>query len=226
MKKEMKPILCNEQVVRNILAGRQTQDRRPVRLPEGYTDVRYDDVLCDWLAVRKEFPKFLVITPPSQVGDILYVRETFMSPQKWFAAYRADGQCGGFMDNGDGGTFFNHHGRLQGYSAKQGRYEGILKWGGKWCSSIHMPKWAARIFLKVTEVKAERIRNISREDCVAGGMDLTAEKQCCNGYMCGCQGYPINSVDEQFYHLWNSLYPGSWERNDWVWVRTFKRIEQ
>lgn len=80
--------------------------------------------------------------------------------------------------------------------------------------SIHMPRWACRTVLEITNVRVERVQDITAEDCQAEGVD------------CNCDG----SFDEgvafgNFIALWESINgEGSWERNDLVWVLSFRKV--
>ncbi|MCK5616307.1 hypothetical protein KAR91_81345, partial [Candidatus Pacearchaeota archaeon] len=136
----MNYLLCNQTVVKNILAGTQTQDRRPVKPQPKTSMFRFfphvmDDVGADklWTDGCEQWK------PPHQVGDVLYVRETFASNQKWFVAYAENGECGAFMGDGGGGTIWNRHG----YLAPKSRNIGVCginggvsdvkkKFGKKW----------------------------------------------------------------------------------------------
>lgn len=115
----------------------------------------------------------------------------------------------------------------------------------KWRPSIHMPKWACRCWKEITDVRVQRIQEISEEDAKAEGVPF-CEK--CDKPYSGqwgrgaiddelsnaaggrpwrdcygiCQG---RTYKEEFRDNWNSIYPGSWERNDWVWALTFKPAE-
>lgn len=83
----------------------------------------------------------------------------------------------------------------------------------KWKPSIHMPRWASRINLKITEVRAERINDISTEDCMAEGLE---------------QRIPYEGFRYRFRRLWDSINAKrgySWESNPWVWVIEFKRAQ-
>lgn len=81
--------------------------------------------------------------------------------------------------------------------------------------SIHMPRWASRITLDVTEVRVQRLQDISEEDARAEGVRGNASGPW------GCEG-----VIEDFSDLWESIHgPGSWDANPWVAAITFKRIK-
>lgn len=99
----------------------------------------------------------------------------------------------------------------------------------KWKPSIHMPKKYARIWLEITEVRVERIRDISEEDSISEGI----VEQSRPGFR--MRGFGLKEWNESdccydakcaFRNLWQSTYPGSWERNDWVWVLIFRRVQQ
>ena len=85
----------------------------------------------------------------------------------------------------------------------------------KWTPSIHMPRWASRITLEITGVRVERLQDISGPDCWAEGI--------------GCAGWDsekYGSVTHCYRDLWQSIHgSGAWEKNPWVWVVEFKRVE-
>lgn len=85
---------------------------------------------------------------------------------------------------------------------------------GKRRPSIHMPRWASRILLEVVSVRVERIANITISDAICEGYD-------------GSLSTPIDPSIEWFSQRWESIHgAGSWDKNPWVWVIEFKRIEQ
>src|SRR5690606_32387898 len=138
-------------------------------------------------------------------GDLIYVRETFVGPL-WdqdapypengytnkYCEYKADNnQCPEYVD-----------------------IEGDLQCA--WKPSIHMPRWASRLTLKVTGVRVERVQDISETDAVKEGFegwddDVTG----------GCTAFG------EFSQTWCGIYgEESWNRNDWVWVIDFEVIRQ
>lgn len=80
-----------------------------------------------------------------------------------------------------------------------------------WKPSIHMPRWASRLTLEITKVRVERIRDISPDDLEKEGFEIP-------------DGISVDQVMSTFCMSWHSIYPGSWERNDWVWVVEFRRV--
>lgn len=92
----------------------------------------------------------------------------------------------------------------------------------KWRSSMFMPRWASRILLEITEVRAERVQDISEEDAISEGCkadNLTA----------ALNNIEYLSARNRFMLLWDSLNAKrghGWEKNDWVWVINFAVIEE
>ena len=94
---------------------------------------------------------------------------------------------------------------------------------GKWRPSIHMPRWASRITLEVTEVRAPRVQDTTDEDALAEGCPTDPEELSNAG---GWYDGPRPAL--WFSHLWDSINAKrgfSWESNPWVWAVTFRRIE-
>lgn len=99
---------------------------------------------------------------------------------------------------------------------------------GRWRPSIHMPRWASRILLEITDVRVERLNAISEEDAEAEGIDMEALYDSQDCYDCiadhNMTGRP--TVTGVFKYLWESIYgEESWKANPWVWVIEFKRVE-
>jgi hypothetical protein len=205
------PVLFNGAMVRAILDDRKTQTRRIVKpQPERW--------LAGWrwgghhrgskYGAFAATPELAFIERmidggycPHAPGDRLWVRETFIS----LPACAETGRRAHAIYHADGG-----------YSD-----------GYKWLPSIHMPRWAARLFLDVLDVRIERLQDISEEDARAEGVEQ------CGGFMTtwGCwmnygkSGPSCKTARESFYTLWISVYGAeSWAANPWVWVTKFKRV--
>lgn len=208
--KSAKPILFNTDMVRAILDGRKTVTRRAVKprykVDEGGFEVctnkgtgeRWVEK-TDWDGGSFDNPRD--VEPPYHPGDILYVLETYYKGKNCIL-YKADNP------------------NLVGYRNMDGEDIEI-----KWMPSIHMPKEAARIFLQVTDVRVERLRDITEEQ---------AQKEGCEGLFDGNgevfgSGWTVTPVDE-FSKLWNSTIKKSdldrygWDVNPWVWVIEFERV--
>lgn len=198
------PILFNTEMVRAILAGKKTVTRRAVR-PKYKGDESGFEVLTNmgtgerWLEKVDEeemsFDPPRYIAPPYKPGDILYVRETW---------------CKGSLDYGKEQYY---------YRADNPTFH------CRWNPSIHMPKAAARIWLRVTDVKVERLQDITGEGVLAEGVS----NQSSNPSM-GRRWE--NQQRMEFEKVWNStikkkdLDRYGWEANPWVWVIGFERCER
>ena len=184
----MKPILFNTEMVRAILEGRKTVTRRPVK-PQPAGELRRmgaDSCYPGCFAAEGEDR---VYRPPYMAGDVLYVRET------WAELPVSPG--GHFRPNGV-------------YYYKAGPEEAPEGYMKRWRPSIHMPREAARIFLRVTAVGAERLQEIDDFGVEAEGLEI------------GCY----------FDELWDStIKPKNrstygWEANPWVWMIEFEQIRR
>lgn len=147
----LKPILFNTDMVRAILAGRKTQTRRIIKLTEGFTGRPVGESGNPNNPLGFMYPCGIK-RPPCNKGDILWMRETWCRPyvpDKY--AYRAD--------YGDHDVIPNPVGNVE-LSANMFR----------WHPSIHMPKEAARIFLKVKDVRVEPLQNIGHFDALNEGI--------------------------------------------------------
>lgn len=102
----------------------------------------------------------------------------------------------------------------------------------KWKPSIHMPKEAARIWLKVTDVRVERLNEITNDGCVAEGIYPSNCRECNAAFGCDtCIDEGYSEIDE-FTEVWNSTIKKSdidrygWDASPWVWVVEFERCEK
>lgn len=206
----IKPILFNTEMVRAILDGRKSCTRRLVK-PEPQV---YFEVSEEPLYVYDTDGKQGKITPPYQSGDVLYIRETWTEEcEKYY--YRAD-YGGDYLDpcetlsGGYPASCRNHPG-CDGCMATSTRIH--------WRPSIHMPKEAARIWLKVTDVRVERLQEIPGEDLIKEGIDLF-------------QSNYVRDAFDEFTNIWNSTIKKSdlncygWDANPWVWVIEFERCKK
>lgn len=212
----VKPILFNTEMVRAILDGRKSCTRRINKDVNDYVvpDMDFYDSDKRTYAVHnyadKEHTDKLSIaerTCPICPGDILYVRETWCKGIERYI-YRAD------------------------YSDREKFYQGGKEIEVKWHPSIHMPKEAARIWLKVTDVRVERLQDITEDGCIAEGI-YPSNCRGCNATF-GCDVCPDEGYDEfdKFMEIWDSTIKKTdidrygWNVNPWVWVIEFERCER
>ena len=208
-----KPILFSGPMVNAILDGRKTQTRRVVK-----------HCTQNSAASRPYFPggykqgKFVEPTdcPYGQPGDRLWVRET----HRWDGVdpkiavrekltdtltYRADWDGDRAVDD------------------------------CPWRPSIFMPRWASRITLEITDVRVERLQDISEEDAMAEGIERVELDGLMEmtplgmrpeiGWMNYLAGDGFNKAVRSFATLWQSINGiDSWEQNPWVWVVSFRKI--
>lgn len=205
-----RPIIFSAPMVRALLDGRKSQTRRilkPRPLPVGGPFYRPFPVASprEWHSVSKDGYTVNIQKVPYAVGDRLWVREAhaFM-PKTAYALPKAinpaDPDMAAYYREG-----FDRSGKII------------------WRPSIHMPRWASRITLDVTEVRVQRLQEISEDDAKAEGAEQEAaytgrHDEAGNPEECG--SYRLG-----FSMLWNSLHgPGAWEANPWVAAISFKRI--
>jgi hypothetical protein len=211
----IKPILFNTDMVRAILDGRKTVTRRIIKpQPEmalayimaGHNHSKWNYSVFEEEEYKKHRGKEQYWTPPCNGDDILYVRETWN--------HNPLNEYGNEPDK------YIHKATYDGHGGEVG-----------WRPSIHMPKEAARIWLKVTNVRVERLRNITTEQAQSEGTEYACNEK--------CRSYPWCDSDvvlkggcECFNKLWNTTIKKSdivrygWEANPWVWVIEFERCEK
>lgn len=212
----IKPILFNTEMVQAIMDGRKTCTRRVIKLPWEecpackyvHNKYIYDKMAENVYCARCGYPLEPKRRSPYQPEDILYVRET------WHRYTKRVGK-------GEGCHLEEHYG----YKASIANSEDAEE---PWKPSIHMPKEAARIWLKVTNVRVERLQDITEDGAEAeGAIDNR-----------GFIHSPENEYDriytarEHFIGIWDRTIKKSdldrygWNTNPWVWVIEFERCEK
>lgn len=235
---QAKPIIFNGDMVRAILDGRKTQTRRVINLlhGDGWKFEAADGgrfVLGKITSPHPKKGKFgvfmrreihpgsgkhehdIVPCPYGQPGDLLYVRETFIGPlwpddERWPDDGYTTQYCRYAADGGGCPEYENADGEIR----------------SAWTPSIHMPRWASRITLEITDVRVERLQDISEMDARAEGVKPSRRAigpdeavSCWWDYLRNEPNY-LSSRDS-FASLWQSIY-GDWDTNPWVWVIEFK----
>lgn len=213
-------MIFNADMVRAILDGRKTQTRRPIKWKQTrFTEIgeREDGSKWPWSEDAEHACDFWHPCPFGAVGDRIWVRETFQGPlfdydlmdnyckdptpfeKPEFCVYKADGV--------PAPEFYDADDELH----------------CCWRPSIHMPRWASRILLEITDVRVERLNAISQEDAQAEGMELTGWRPT---YSDPDSGGEVMTPYDNFAELWSSIYGDeSWKANPWVWVISFERVE-
>jgi hypothetical protein len=206
-----KPILFSTEMVKAILAGRKTMTRRVIKpqptmydfgkgkvlawigkiLAKGYTAIGVQRVV--------ETPSYLKC-PYGQPCDILWVRETWC---EFVPEHIINGQRYAYKASTD----------EEGERCRQDYIQ--CRYPYKWKPSIHMPREACRLFLKVMSIRVERLQDIGLGDCYAEGCPEEHERL----------------PKEWFKNIWESTIKKQdfvkygWDVNPWVWVVEFERVE-
>lgn len=174
---KFRPILFSTEMVQAILEGSKTQTRRVVNQPA--RKIFYNTKTKQFEGESGRIVK----CPYGQVGDVLWVREsfTFNTDVQSAPIFKADSKIPKFI---------------------------------KWKPSIHMPKEACRLFLRIKDIRVERLQDISRGDAMA-------------------EGCPFPNIAKEtfptkwFRELWIKINgEQSWNDNPFVWVIEFERIEK
>ncbi|HHR5552119.1 TPA: hypothetical protein ACS614_002235 [Klebsiella aerogenes] len=224
-------MIFNGEMVRAIIDGRKTQTRRIVKGTDGAVkfckewDINGEEIFV--VLGEKDHtgmnPVLGAISCPfGGIGDRIWVRETWSDVNLEgipAVAYRADGDVYSLMDDesflDEDGAFNYDDPRVTKYHFAAWYSDLIGGIEGDWRPSIHMPRWASRILLEITDIRVERLASVSDEDA-------------------GKEGYPADPspfggpMDKWlwFRQLWDGIYPKhSFKHNPWVWVIEFKRIK-
>lgn len=210
----MKPILFNTKMVKAILKGRKTTTRRVAKGLKDATKSTHGDFKWDYKQSWMN-DLGLEIAAPYHIGDILYVRETWMIQS---------------MKNFEKNVKFLYKARptkLNEVHVSNKRYEEMLKFECKngWQPSLFMPKEAARIFLKVKNVRIERLQDMKFSDLRKEGITPDKEYE-------GFKNAVEANLEVKFATLWDStvnkkdIDQYGFNANPWVWVIEFERIEK
>jgi hypothetical protein len=212
LEESMKPILFNTEMVKAILDGKKTVTRRVVK----QDIVNQFDCEADGTPIafiQQSTGDHYKPTDPCryQPGDIIYVRETW---EEW-----TDGYVYKVPD-------------------PLAAYNYPASFIGKWKPSLHMPKEAARIFLRVKDVRIEKLQDITVEQAKKEGAFHSCSMCIHWNDYCGqnvtlARDCKIDGIAPEFPMLWDSTIDmknhwmdHSWSANPWVWVISFERISK
>ena len=194
-----KSIIFNTEMVKAILEGRKTQTRRVIKpqpIFEG-KQVELKDVICfgyQWKDTARGYCPF------GKVGERLWVREAIRKSNIVHPEY-------------------GH--RIE-YVADDYRHpDANWVWKKDYLPAMFMPYGLSRITLEITDIKVERVQEISCDDCYSEGFEEDTCENCCGAGVskCHCIG-----ETEKFKWGWNSIYgKDAWDKNEFVWVIEFRR---
>lgn len=237
-----RPILFSGPMVRAILEGRKTVTRREIKPRMRSADTQFelhqqpdgswrpmhtfDESCMD--AQGTEHP---IVCPYGQVGDRLWVRESWQDVhpvQVTDGRYTQLGRAGipgppevtsQTIYRADGPYPVVYHTHAHPYRCLQPdpKHLPTPAEGGftGWAPSIHMPRWASRILLEITDVRVERLQEITTEQIIAEGLVTSLREH-----------DAVCDLREQWQQLWSGLNgTESWTSNPWVWVVEFKQVQ-
>lgn len=208
--------LFNTEMVRAIMDGRKSRTSRPVKGVNGEYEATADrdselpGYYCFTKRVNYHGSSSIYVKPKYQVGDYFYVRETWgigtrpCPHEGWVDGieYRADVK---YLEENDDLIL---HKPIEEFMPKDSCLMDYASNG--WHPNIHMPKWAARTFCRVTGVKVQRVRHLNAFDILK-------------------EGWPKDDAMHPFSwweNTWTSIYgQESWDRNDWIFVYEFELVE-
>lgn len=247
--KNEKPILFSTIMVQSILAGNKTQTRRIIK-PQPKNHDHLDYVGAEW---KNELPDYInsesttneyycrlcgdgvtmsghsIYKSKYQVGDILWVKEMYYAYGMWLknGHTKSGKQKWRFFDTTLTGFEYHYFDNPPDTILPNTKRE-IYGWFKR--SSLFMPYKAARIFLKVTNIKVERLQDISNEDAIAegvgSGFQMNAGWPDYEHIENGICTLTQDTAEMSYASLWESINgKGSWDLNFWVWVIEFEKTE-
>lgn len=213
---KMKPIIFNTEMVKAILDGSKVCTRRPF----SKTNHKYFKAaisigeLCNFYdnGLHKNDPDYMLQFAPYSVGDMIYVRESFRIPDYVLGYDNGFGDFGygyatvKYIADGSTKEFCLDDEDWEKQEDQVEKFSENNKVGNQ--PSIFMPKWASRIHLKVTDVKIDRVQDITDSEAIKEGIKDNSHR---------------HSPRFQFTKLWDSIY-GDFSENPWLWVIDFEVI--
>ena len=216
-----RPILFSAEMVRAILDGRKVQTRRKMKVqphPDSTVTVEYyNQTVIDRHGDMQPGPEIFgahwndgecgLRCPYGAPGDLLWARETCWAESTFDGdgvRYAADHVWRIIENTPEASEAWCKLGQYGGDAALDNQTNIGMR-----VPSIHMPRWASRITLRITDVRVERLQDISEADARAEGV----------------RQRPGTATDS-FQSLWSTINaPGAWDANAWVWVIAFERVK-
>lgn len=224
----MKGINFKPELIKAIAANRKTQTRRVIKFPP-FDNIKDTDWCAPWFNANLNKWVFTArfgmaargawIKPRYKVGEVVYTKEaytyvTLAEKDPWKDRAIKDGS---FRRKPDGSPVSVWY-KLDGYEI-----------GSDWLNPRGMPAWAARYFIKITDVRPERLQSITRDDAIAEGVIplggiMDAEPWCASLK----DQEPMKYPQAAFGRLWNSINkpPYDWNSNTWVWRYVFEKANR
>jgi len=248
------PLICNQQTVQAILAGRQTQDRRPIKPQpaechwiDGVPTLKWKSAIYN---PHKGDPRAQILECcPYAIGDHLWVKEGWRigawdDDCRIAVDYRADNYARQeWLDVPDEKMFERLWIQSSDDAMEAGLMEGpdeLYHWEPgqaptRWRSPLFMPRWASRITLEVTGMRVQQVQEISNEDAQAEGIDVlehwhdVREPVFADPERTMLIHQGRIGLTAYFADLWDAIYAKrglGWNANPWVWAITFRRLEE
>lgn len=212
-------------MVKALVAGRKTQTRRILNIPVqldtsqawadpglgagGYLKAPTKEFLADDEVIKRVYPRF-------EVGDRLWVRET------WAVGKCADGLKPSYLSPG----CWKHDNGGCWYRADDAQPATPISPRGNWRPSLFMPRWASRLTLTATDVRVQRLQEISEEDALAEGVKKVRDHcYVVEGFGYDLSGLCHSSPTTAYAILWDGINQKAgkrWDDNPWIVACTFR----
>ena len=180
-----RPIICSAPMVQALLAGRKTMTRRVLKPQPGFTGKM-------WHIAGRGGGCF--VSEETEIADAALDHIPFAIGDRLWCR-----EAHWFTDDGDSVPVAGNEQASEGEQLR---------------SPIHMPRWASRLTLVVTDVRVQRVQDISEDDAIAEGIEATRVTE--------AEILAMPLALPGFRSLWNRIHgPDAWERNDWVAAVTF-----
>lgn len=235
----MKGICFTEPLFRKVVKGEKTQTRRMIVSRTGHFQVSTSSmsgvITGIWQTDDNGWGgvNLIPVNPKYKVGEKVYLKEPYAETCDEYGspliAYRFDNTALYLVRKDENGDY---------YQLNTIKKPVTTDWTinnfpacGEWKNKLFMPEWAARYFIEITAVRAERLQEISEEDCMKEGIEYNPEAVPI-GYPFGIQ-FPYNNgfhnyttAKEAYASLIDKINgKGTWERNPFVWVYDFRLID-
>jgi hypothetical protein len=232
----MKGINFKPDMIQAIIEGRKTQTRRVIK-PQPILEERtivtgrdgYLEPINLWIWVRGNYwnktfgqadwhknekaPAYMAKYAPYKIGETVYIKEA------WATEERMDSIMPSLLGQAGDVPLWYKLDYSPNTRAVGDKLDYVSR--GRWRSPMMMPEWAARYFILIKDVRAERLQEITPGDALREGIVIEKHRYCIV-YRTGNNDEGFASPLEAFRHLWNSINKEKWESNPFVWVYTFE----